>query len=58
MSGWSSNSKYAIHLGAILRGSPNPISYEAVNWGNYCVSVVLFAGSLNLMEVTISQNKM
>ena len=33
------------------------ISYE-VSIGVIIVSVVLFAGSLNLMEVTISQNKM
>ena len=55
MSGWSSNSKYAF-LGAI-RGAAQMISYE-VSIGVIIVSVVLFAGSLNLMEVTISQNKM
>lgn len=54
MSGWSSNSKYAF-LGAI-RGAAQMISYE-VSIGLIIISVVLCVGSLNLMEIVVSQKK-
>ncbi|MBM5783129.1 MAG: NADH-quinone oxidoreductase subunit H, partial [Pelagibacterales bacterium] len=52
ISGWASNSKYAF-LGAI-RSSAQMISYE-VSIGLIIISVVLFAGSLNLNEIVIAQ---
>lgn len=55
MSGWSSNSKYAF-LGAI-RGAAQMISYE-VSIGLIIISVVLCVGSLNLIEIVLSQNKL
>ena len=54
MSGWSSNSKYAF-LGAI-RAAAQMISYE-VSIGLIIISVVLCVGSLNLMEIVLSQKK-
>lgn len=52
MSGWSSNSKYAF-LGAI-RAAAQMISYE-VSIGLIIISVVLCAGSLNLIEIILAQ---
>lgn len=52
ISGWASNSKYAF-LGAI-RSSAQMISYE-VSIGLIIISVVLFAGSLNLSEIVLAQ---
>ena len=54
MSGWSSNSKYAF-LGAI-RGAAQMISYE-VSIGLIIICVVLCAGSLNLIEIGVAQQK-
>ena len=54
MSGWASNSKYAF-LGAI-RAAAQMISYE-VSIGLIIISVVLCVGSLNLMEIVLSQKK-
>ena len=54
MSGWSSNSKYAF-LGAI-RGAAQMISYE-VSIGLIIISVILCVGSLNLIEIVLSQQK-
>nr|WRI02242.1 NADH dehydrogenase subunit 1 [Acanthella acuta] len=54
MSGWSSNSKYAF-LGAI-RAAAQMISYE-VSIGLIIISVVLCVGSLNLMEIVLTQKK-
>jgi len=54
MSGWSSNSKYAF-LGAI-RAAAQMISYE-VSIGLIIISVVLCVGSLNLIEIVLSQKK-
>lgn len=55
MSGWSSNSKYAF-LGAI-RGAAQMISYE-VSIGLIIISVILCVGSLNLMDIVLSQKIM
>ncbi len=55
MSGWSSNSKYAF-LGAI-RGAAQMISYE-VSIGLIIISVVLCVGSLNLIDIVLSQKTM
>lgn len=55
MSGWSSNSKYAF-LGSI-RAAAQMISYE-VSIGLILILVILFVGSLNLMEITLFQNLM
>lgn len=55
MSGWSSNSKYAF-LGAI-RGAAQMISYE-VSIGLIIISVILCVGSLNLMDIILSQKIM
>ena len=52
MSGWASNSKYAF-LGAI-RAAAQMISYE-VSIGLIIISVILCAGSLNLMEIGFAQ---
>ena len=52
--GWSSNSKYAF-LGA-LRSAAQMISYEA-SMGLIIISVLVCAGSLNLTEIVLSQNK-
>ena len=52
--GWSSNSKYAF-LGA-LRSAAQMISY-AVSMGLIIISVLVCAGSLNLTEIVLSQNK-
>ena len=52
IAGWSSNSKYAL-LGG-LRSSAQMISYE-LSMGAAVVSVVLTAGSLNLMDIVDSQ---
>lgn len=52
MSGWASNSKYAF-LGAI-RAAAQMISYE-VSIGLIIISVILCAGSLNLMEIGLAQ---
>ena len=55
MSGWSSNSKYAF-LGAI-RGAAQMISYE-VSIGLIIISVILCVGSLNLIDIVLSQKTM
>jgi NADH-quinone oxidoreductase subunit H len=52
--GWSSNSKYAF-LGA-LRSAAQMISYE-VSLGLIIISVLVCAGSLNLTNIVLSQNK-
>nr|YP_009402823.1 NADH dehydrogenase subunit 1 [Compsopogon caeruleus]ARX96183.1 NADH dehydrogenase subunit 1 [Compsopogon caeruleus] len=54
MSGWSSNSKYAF-LGS-LRSAAQMVSYE-VSIGLILISVLLCAGSLNLTEIVLSQQK-
>ncbi len=55
MSGWSSNSKYAF-LGAI-RAAAQMISYE-VSIGLIIISVILFTGSLALIDIAACQHKM
>lgn len=55
MSGWSSNSKYAF-LGAI-RGAAQMISYK-VSIGLIIISVILCVGSLNLIDIVLSQKTM
>lgn len=52
IAGWSSNSKYAF-LGAI-RSSAQMISYE-VSIGLIIITVVLCAGSLNLVDIVMAQ---
>ena len=52
MAGWASNSKYAF-LGA-LRSAAQMVSYE-VSMGLIIISVLLCAGSLNLIEIINSQ---
>jgi NADH-quinone oxidoreductase subunit H len=52
MSGWSSNSKYAF-LGG-LRSAAQMVSYE-VSIGFVLITVLLFAGSLNLSAIVESQ---
>jgi len=52
LSGWSSNSKYAF-LGA-LRSAAQMVSYE-VSLGFILVSVVLCAGSFNLISIVLAQ---
>jgi len=52
MAGWSSNSKYAF-LGA-LRSAAQMISYE-VSMGITIISVILFTGSLNLIDIVMAQ---
>lgn len=54
IAGWSSNSKYAF-LGA-LRSAAQIISYE-IALGFIIVNVILCAGSLNLTQVVIAQEK-
>jgi len=54
LAGWSSNSKYA-YLGA-LRSTAQMISYE-ISLGFTILSVVVSAGSLNLITITESQSK-
>lgn len=54
LAGWSSNSKYA-YLGA-LRSTAQMISYE-ISLGFTILSVVISAGSLNLITITQSQQK-
>ncbi len=52
MAGWSSNSKYAF-LSA-LRGAAQMVSYE-VSIGFVMITVLLFAGSLNLSKIVEAQ---
>lgn len=54
IAGWSSNSRYAF-LGA-LRSSAQMISYE-VSMGFIIISVLLCAGSLNLKDIVLAQQK-
>jgi len=54
IAGWASNSKYAF-LGA-LRSAAQMISYE-VSIGLVILPVILLAGSMNLTEIVIAQNK-
>jgi NADH-quinone oxidoreductase subunit H len=55
VSGWSSNSKYAL-LGS-LRSAAQMISYE-VSLGLILLSVILSVGSLNLTEVVLAQSEL
>lgn len=54
MSGWSSNSKYAL-LGA-LRAAAQMISYE-ISLGLIIISCILLSGSVNLNVMMLAQNK-
>lgn len=54
IAGWASNSRYAF-LGA-LRSSAQMISYE-VSMGFIIISVLLCAGSLNLKDIVLAQQK-
>jgi NADH-quinone oxidoreductase subunit H len=53
MAGWASNSKYAF-LSA-LRGAAQMVSYE-VSIGFVMITVLLFAGSLNLTQIVNNQS--
>ena len=55
MSGWSSNSKYAF-MGA-LRAAAQMISYE-VSIGLIIISVILCAGTMNLLEIIQAQEQL
>ena len=55
IAGWSSNSKYAF-LGG-LRSAAQMISYEVAR-GSSLVSILLFAGSLNLSSLVSSQSNL
>ncbi len=52
MAGWASNSKYAFQ--SALRGAAQMVSYE-VSIGFVMITVLLFAGSLNLTKIVESQ---
>lgn len=54
LAGWSSNNKYSL-LGAI-RGSAQMLSYE-VFMGLSLMGVVVMAGSFNLHDIVMAQNK-
>jgi NADH-quinone oxidoreductase subunit H len=54
IAGWASNSKYAF-LGA-LRASAQMVSYE-IAMGFCLVIVLMTAGSLNMSDIVLSQNK-
>ena len=54
IAGWASNSRYAF-LGA-LRSAAQMVSYE-VSMGFVMVSVLLCAGSLNLTDIVLAQQK-
>lgn len=55
MAGWASNSKYPF-LGAV-RSSAQMVSYE-VSMGLCILSSILMAGSMNLSEIVMAQQKM
>lgn len=55
LSGWSSNSKYSF-LGG-LRSTAQMVSYE-ISIGLIIMSIVLYVGSLNLLEIVFTQKDM